>query len=266
MRRFTTGWLLFLVILLPSVGSGQLLLPTPPPTITAEHEAWQILGEPVVSDGIIYYSTNNSVFFDPNTMVRTGVYRGIPLYQDRTLEPYSIVYIPIGPYRMRAYERPRTGEFAGTVGSQTPAFPTTPVRTWERVLDAQVSLQGELLSVTNPGMIPFGIAGTTGVSVGPEATTAVTILREPATATALAPAATHMESIPGPRPGRNGIFVEFENAKWYSAGPVQPFSADRFTPIGDYFGRPVYRELRGSSTTIWVPVVADGPVAPYSRR
>jgi hypothetical protein len=262
MRPFATFGFLILAILVPTIGKAQLLPLNVPPTITAENETWQILGEPIVSDGLVFYPTLLNVFYDPNTMTRTGVYRGIPLYQDRTIEPYSIMYLPIGGGRMRAYEQPRTGYLAGTVGSRTPSFPTTPVKTWETVLEPQLVLQGELL-IVDRGVFSFGPADTIGRVAAPRE---LREPQEPATASALAPAATHPETIPAPNPGRNGIFIEFANAKWYSAGPVQQFSPDRFTQIGRYHDVPVYREVRGSSDRIWVPVVAGGLLTPYSRR
>ena len=51
-------------------------------------------------------------------------------------------------------------------------------------------------------------------------------------------------SIPPPSANR-GIWLEFEGARWYSGGPAVPFSADRFTPIGDLCGFPVYRDKAG---------------------
>ena len=63
------------------------------------------------------------MFFNGNTMVRTGHYNGVPLYADATLEPYSIVYVPIGRGLMQPYERPRRGDLAGTTGSRPPSFP-----------------------------------------------------------------------------------------------------------------------------------------------
>jgi hypothetical protein len=254
MRALALGVFVSLGIFLPTSGDAQRLPLSAPPTVTAEREVWQIVGEPIFYDGDFYFPTNLNIFFDANTIVRTGVYRGIPLYQDRTLEPYSIIYVPIGRGLMRAYERPRVGELASTVGSRTPSFPPQPFTVTGTFGEEQPLFETTLLG-DRAGSLRS--APTTGVAAAP---------REPATATALASAATHMESIPPPKPGPNGIFIEFDRAKWFSAGPVESFSAERFTPIGNYFGWPVYRDVGGSAATIWVPVVADGPVAPYSKR
>ena len=56
-------------------------------------------------------------------MVRTGSNPRRAVYEDVTLEPYSMIYMPIGGPVMRPYERRREGELAGTVGSRTPSFP-----------------------------------------------------------------------------------------------------------------------------------------------
>src|SRR4051812_46857087 len=88
--------------------------PTPPPQVTSANTSWQAQGEPVFYQGDLYYPTGPTVFFDGNVMTRTGVYRGVPLYEDATLQPYSIVYVPIGRNVMRPYERVRAGELAGT--------------------------------------------------------------------------------------------------------------------------------------------------------
>jgi hypothetical protein len=56
-------------------------------------------------------------------MSQVGVYRHVPVYADVTLEPHSVVYLPIGRQSMRGYERRREGELAGTTGSRMPAFP-----------------------------------------------------------------------------------------------------------------------------------------------
>jgi hypothetical protein len=64
----------------------------------------------------------------------------------------------------------------------------------------------------------------------------------------------------------NGVWLEFDGAKWYAAGTAVPFLADRFTPIGQYRGFPVYRANSGDQDRIWISVVEDGPVAPYEKR
>ena len=75
-----------------------------------------------------------------------------------------------------------------------------------------------------------------------------------------------MQSIPRPSTN-NGVWLEFDNARWYAVGPATAFSPDRFEPLGEYRGFPVYRDKTRADGTIWVSVVKDGPaVAPYAKR
>ena len=97
--------------------------PTEPPIVTAENDQWYRRGEPLVSSGEFYYPTGPMVFFNGDVMVRTGHYNGVPVYSDTTLEPYSILFVPIGRGQMQPYERVRGGELAGTSGSRPPSFP-----------------------------------------------------------------------------------------------------------------------------------------------
>jgi hypothetical protein len=64
----------------------------------------------------------------------------------------------------------------------------------------------------------------------------------------------------------NGVWLEFHGARWYSSGPAASFSSDRFERIGDYRGFPVYRDKTSAGDRLWVSVVKDGPLAPYSRK
>ena len=77
-----------------------------------------------------YYPAGPRVHFMPFEMVRSGDFLGIPLYSRTTIEPYSVVFIPVGGGMMQPYERRREGELAGTVGSSAPSFPvlSTPTR------------------------------------------------------------------------------------------------------------------------------------------
>jgi hypothetical protein len=64
----------------------------------------------------------------------------------------------------------------------------------------------------------------------------------------------------------NGVWLEFNGARWYSNGPASSFSLDRFEPVGEYHGFPVYRDKTSGTDDIWVSVVKEGPVAPYAKR
>ena len=47
-------------------------------------------------------------------MVRSGTYGNVPIYVRTTQEPGSIIYVPLAGGLMRPYERPRSGDLAGT--------------------------------------------------------------------------------------------------------------------------------------------------------
>ena len=80
-------------------------------------------GTPVFHAGAFYYPSGPSTFFDGNVMQRTGTFEGVPLYEDATQTPFTVVYVPIGGNVVRPYERRREGELAGSTGSRTPSFP-----------------------------------------------------------------------------------------------------------------------------------------------
>src|SRR5919106_1415485 len=101
--------------------------PTDPPLVTASSESCYQPRDPLKFGGELYYPAGATVFFNGNTMVRFGHYNGVPLYADTTLEPYSVIFVPIGRGLMQPYERVRGGELAGTVGSRTPSFPVRSV-------------------------------------------------------------------------------------------------------------------------------------------
>jgi hypothetical protein len=67
--------------------------------------------------------------------------------------------------------------------------------------------------------------------------------------------------------GLNGVFIEFENQRWFSSGEPVTLDPARFTRVGDYRGFPVYRQ-NGDPTSIYVVVAAETPslLAPYSTR
>ena len=65
----------------------------------------------------------------------------------------------------------------------------------------------------------------------------------------------------------DGVWIEFEGARWFSAGPAVGFDADRFVPAGSYRGFVVYRDtMRGRGDIIFVTIAPNRPIAPYSRR
>jgi hypothetical protein len=180
----------------------------------------------------------------------------VPVYADVTLEPHSVIYLPVGRSMMRGYERRRDGELAGTTGSRMPAFP--------------VEIPSPLTAAAEPReLTPEALAaGGSVAAVG----TAGSVLPAPARESAAAaptnvprPSRTPIESIPRPR-DIDGVWVEYAGSRWYADGPATVFDDDRFVQIGVYRGFPVYRDKKRGAEEIWVRVVADGPVAPYAKR
>jgi hypothetical protein len=172
-------------------------------------------------------------------MTRTGMYESVPVYSDKTLEPYSELYVPVGNGMMRVYERRREGELAGTTGSHLPTFPVASP------------------SVPEPQERAVGTAG----SSVPRAVTDSAVLRDgarPRRASIVTPVSKGKVD--------NRVWLEFNGARWYSNGPTSSFSAERFEPVGRYHGFPVYRDKTSGSDDIWVSVVKDGPLAPYTKR
>jgi hypothetical protein len=245
MRRTSVGWVLLISLVSASEGTAQVLQrPNPYPAVTAVDAPWLFGGLPLVHAGEVYYPAGPTIFFDGNVMWRTGTYQGIPLYEDAALEPLSIVYVPIGGRLVRPYERRRTDELAGTVGSRTPNFP--------------VEIAGSVTPAPMSAVLPaaFGGAGT------PEAV--VDLVPVPV---ALPDAEQHVTIGDVPPPGtRPGLWVLYDGARWYSAGPGVAYSDDRFDRIGEYHGFPVYRQKEGGQDRIYIPSVQGGPIVPYEKN
>jgi hypothetical protein len=100
MRKFTLGWVVSVAVLMPNVGTAQVLMrPNLYPQVTAAAAVWQLQGDPVFHAGAFYYPTGPRVFFDGNVMHRTGTYEGVPFYEDATRTPFSVVYVLLRPLR-----------------------------------------------------------------------------------------------------------------------------------------------------------------------
>src|SRR5262245_19864105 len=98
MRVTTIAAVVTLAAGLSNLSNGQL-------TVTAQSAVWQVNDEPIILNGLVYTPTRETTFFDPNIMTQTGVYRGVPTYSDVTLEPHSVIFVPVGRFMMRRYER-----------------------------------------------------------------------------------------------------------------------------------------------------------------
>jgi hypothetical protein len=260
MRGFVASLVVLVAVLFPKVGNAQVYqFRTPPPEVTASNAAWQVNSEPIIIQGLILYPTREYRQFDGQVMAQIGVYQGVPVYADTTLEPWSLVYVPVGRDRMRAFERPRDRELAGTSGSRAASFATRPSSVGTPVTYATPSIATPAISAVEER--PVGTGGT----IVPSAVGAMATPRVPER---VRPTRTTLESIPPTPRSRagNGVWLQFNGNRWYAAGSAMPFIPERFTPIGEYRGFPVYRDKSGDPDRIWVSVVQDGPLAPYEKR
>ena len=257
MRGLKFGFVLTVAVMLPNIGNAQAFnFLTPPPDVSAASAIWQASGQPIVVGGLTYYPTRGFRMFDGHVMSQTGLFDGVPVYSDTTIEPYSELYVPLGGSRMRVYERRRERELAGTTGSHVPTFP---VESPSFAASRERSVEGTVVGTTGER---FDRAVGTGGTLIPRVATDSAVLSERAR-----PRRVSIGTTSAPRPGvANGVWLEFNGARWYSSGPSVSFSPDRFEPVGEYRGFPVYRDKADGSSEIWVSVVKDGPLAPYTKK
>jgi hypothetical protein len=269
MRTFLWGLCLSMAVLFPNSGNAQVYqFRSPSPEVTAAGVGWQLNNLPILVGGIVYYPTRGFRMFDGQVMAQVGLFEGVPVYADATIEPGSVIYVPIGRERMREYERRRDRELAGTTGSRAPSFPVASA-------SAQDLRDGRLGSVGTSGMREGSLSAAAATAVVYESAPSPRAAGIDAAVSATVgtsgrfdrsrPRRTAIESIPRAA-ASNGVWLEFSGQRWYSAGAAVPFAADRFEAVGTYRGFPVYRDASGDSTYIWVSVVKDGPVAPYARH
>lgn len=271
---FKTTAVLLLLAAVPVAAQIQSR-PTDPPIVTAVNESWYQLREPIQFAGDLYYPAGPTVFFSGNIMVRTGHYNGVPLYADTTLEPYSVVLVPVSRGLMQPYERLRRGDLAGTTASRAPSFP---VRTGaERpLLQAPSAPTGAPRSTGAIGVASDEtVVGTAGGTLRNDATLARpaapsddTSERPVGTVGRISASGTNVgRGVPlvtFRRPeGNDGVWVQFAGEKWVSAGTAVPMEAE-FRKVGEHAGFPVFaREDREG--TIYLPT-RPGLLAPYRLK
>ena len=96
MRVLALSLFLTVAVLLPKTGNAHVYrFRTPPPEVTAAAADWQITGEPIMVEGVIYYPTRETRFFDGQVMAQVGIYQRVPVYADTTLKPYSVRGFPV---------------------------------------------------------------------------------------------------------------------------------------------------------------------------
>lgn len=234
--------------------------PTRAPMVTAEAEAWYLAGEPVMYAGILFYPAGPQVHFNPNEMVRSGFFHAIPLYTRTTIEPYSIVFVPLRGGLMQPYERRRSGDVAGTVGSSMPSFPV--VRSSEPSGESmpQAAAPPAFFETSAADRSAAPAAGVIVPPAEPAPAIGSTGRIYPAPRTAAPPARAPQ--------GANALFIDFGGRRWFSEGPATPLTRTQAVRIGEHHGFAVYAAPGGDPAEIFLPVSkdADDFVARYVRR
>ena len=261
--------LLFVFALMLSAAAEAQVMwqPTESPLVTADNETWYRAGNAIEWNGELYFPAGAAEAFNRYQMVRSGSYRGIPLYTDATLEPYSIVFVPIAGGRVQPYERPRTGRLAGSVGSRSPILPAgtgalevtregfiaqaAAPPTFARAYDLSPSATIE----ASPAAAPAP-AATTG-RAEPAASTRATGTSGRVMVTTTRPASASRPN------GVSSIWFDYNGRRWISAGRAVDLTDD-FVMVGQYRDSPVYQR-RGDTATIYVPTTI-GLLAPFHQR
>jgi hypothetical protein len=239
--------------------------PSTPPVVTAENTTWFQAGEPIVWNGDYYYPGGAAQGFNPYQMVRSGSFSGIPLYTDATLEPYSIVFVPLNGGRMKPYERRRTGALAGTTGSRAPSLPTSisaegvgPTGMQQAQGPPSFARAYDLLPAD--ALAPAPVRPNEIARLAPDA-------GSPAVGTAggLATAPARPVTTVLPPTGLNAIWIEFDGQQWFGEGKSIRYDASKLNEVGTYHGWSVYALKGDPMRTIYIPSI-PGRLAPYTRR
>jgi hypothetical protein len=239
---------------------SQVLQPQPPPDTSAANAPWYLAGEPLPIFGAFYRPTGPTVYFNRNQMVPAATFGGVTIYMDTTIEPYSVVFVPIGGGLMRPYERRRSGELAGTVGSRPPSFPVEPRTDATAAVNPLLSPSDALPQL--PASVPFMTdrpreAPAEIAEPRPVGTTGVRTIISPGVP-------TRDETIRWAASDR--IWIEYSGKRFRAAGKAVEYSDKDFVRRGEYRGFTVYGERDAKTATarerIYLPV-AGGKVTPY---
>lgn len=245
--------------------SQVVVVPTPQPTVTAEHEQWYLNGGPITYAGHLYYPAGAAIAFMPNEMVRSGFYMGIPLYTRTTIEPYSIVYVPLAGGRMQPYQRPRTGELTGTAGSEPNPLPVPPATVPPGGLTPQAAGAPSATALIVPRQMPRPAVTEPVPAPTPEPPASIGEIAQAVGTSGRVPSRSSHVSIGGRPQGTNAIFIEYRGVRWYPAGPPREIDVSRLVRLPDYQGFDVW-SLSGDGRTIYIPVTRGSALAvPYTR-
>jgi len=249
----------FVLAILASVSAVAQITwqPSAPPLVTAEETAWYQRAEPIICNGEYYYPAGAAQGFNRYQMVRTGSYRGIPLYTDATLEPNSIVFVPLNGERMQPYERRRIGDLAGTTGSRTPSLPTG--------IEREVGTSGIRGALGPADFAPaYDVRPVADEAPMREADRSVAAPTYAPRGSVVVEPLPPLTSVRQPT-GVNGIWIEYDGRRWYGEGKSIAYDAARLQEVGTYRGWTVYARKGDDSNTIYIPSV-PGRLAPYRVR
>jgi hypothetical protein len=235
--------------------------PTDAPIVTAENESWYVNGESIQFAGDLYYPAGATVFFNGNSMVRSGHFNGVPLYTDTTIEPFSIVYVPLQRGLMQPYERLRQGSLAGTTASRAPSFPVATVPSTTPLPQASGAPTAPPTPIGAVGVYtPERATGTTGTSTPSPVGTTGLIAAAP-----LTPRNRLTMATVGRPASNDGVWIRYLGEKWVSAGAAVALTPAGFRVVGTYDGFPVFARSGTSEQVIYVPT-REGIVAPYRLK
>lgn len=259
MRRIRFFLLVLLGLAATSPAVAQISMQsTPPPTVTAENESWYVTNDPVVFAGTNYYPAGPSIHFLANEMVLSGFFRGVPLYTRTTIEPYSLVFVPLAGGLMRPYERRRSGDLVGTTGSSIPSLGVE--------IPSAFSVPSRIQAAGPPFVETSGV-----VTESPSRTSSVET--EPPSSLSYSGSVATGGRLTAPRgkrvgrPPANGVYVEFNNQRWYSSAPPKSLDAGTLRRVGDWRGFPVYTSPTTGPSIIYIPVAEGSEAyAAYSRK
>lgn len=257
-RLFGTATIVVLIV--ASAAAAQTYLhPARQPIVTAERTDWYLSGEPITFEGSLYYQVGPRVHFNGYEMRRSGSYRGIPLYIRTTLEPYSIVFVPLRGGVMQPYERRRDGQLVGTVGTTAPGLPVV-VATRANAPDGLIPQAAAPAVVIDTGVVPESPYAGHGHRPAGHAPVG-SLGRIPAVVTP-----TPYEPLVEPT-GLNAVYVEFRGQRWFPRGGTVSTEGMRLRRIGDLRGFPVYA-TGANAATIYIPVTRDARwlTTPFTRK
>lgn len=233
-RRAQRAVLTALLTVIPCAAAAQTVWqPAQVPTVTAEKTSWYLASEPLSINGELYYPAGAVQFFNRFQMVRSGSFNGIPLYMDPGFQPDTTVFVPLSGERMQPYQRRQPGMLVGTTGSVAPL---------PAVAGAQAPAS-DLFRQVADASAPQPV-GTSGRVTAAPAPGGVSTLNPPT--------------------GLNGLWINFDGRRWFSAGKAIGYDAATLTRVGTYHGWNVYTR-NGDRTTIYIPAV-PGKLSPYKVR